>query len=144
MARFSEGTIAEIALEDTNTLPLRIDVLDAEAFRGSMVASQIVALDLTVHTQVLPTVMSGIKFGVKFYQMPVALLSALVTAMETAMLAGESFEVTLADDDGVDQIAVMAQLDYAALGGRPYTRGTFSGFYVRDITMRFISTGPNP
>ena len=58
------------------------------------------------------------------------------------MLAGNSFEVSLSDADGIDEIAVMAVIDYAALSGKAYTRGSFSSGYVRDVTFRFISIGP--
>jgi hypothetical protein len=92
----------------------------------------------------MATAGAGVRFGVKLYQVPIALLDSIVSAMETAMLAGNSFAVTLSDDDEVDDIAVMAVIDYAGLSGKPYTRGTFSGGYVRDVTLRFISTGPQP
>lgn len=141
MSRFAEGTIAAVSLVDTNSLPLRIDVLDGEQLKGTAIASHVTALDHTVHTQVMATTLSGIHFGCKFYQMPIALLESVLEAMETAMLAGDSFEVSLSDDDGIDTIAVMAVIDYAALGGKAYTRGGFSGVYVRDVTMRFIATG---
>lgn len=140
MSRYASGTIAEVSLVD-GALPIRIDVLDAEALKGTAIASSVVALDLSVHTQVLPTALSGIKFGCKFYQIPISVLDAVLVAMETAMLAGNSFEVSLSDADGIDEIAVMAQVDYQALNGKAYTRGGFSGAYVRDVVMRFVSTG---
>ncbi len=46
--------------------------------------------------------------------------------------------------DEVDEIAVMAVIDYAATAGKAYTRGTFSSGYVRDVTLRFIATRPQP
>jgi hypothetical protein len=142
MSRYADGSIAELDLVDTNSLPLCIDVLDGEALKGGAIASSVVALDQTVHTQILPTAQAGLHFGAKLYQAPISLLNDIVEAMEAAMLAGDSFEVSLSDTDGVDEIAVMAVIDYAALSGRAYTRGTFSGAYVRDVTFRFISTGP--
>ena len=142
MARWGEGSIAGNDLEDTNNVPLRIDVVDGEAFKSTAVASSVSALDQSVHTQIAAVSVAGIHFGVKFYQMPLALLEAIVADGEEANLAGDSFEVTLADDDGVDDIAVMAVFDYQALNGKAYTRGTFSNGYVRDVTMRFVSTGP--
>lgn len=143
MSRYAEGSIAGVALEDTNDVPLRIDVLDGESLRGTAIASVVTALDSSVHAQVADTSdLSGLRFGARIYQLPVAVLNALVIAMESALLAGESFAVTLADDDGVDDIAVLAVIDYAALNGKAYTRGTFSGAYVRDVTFRFVSTGP--
>lgn len=142
MARFAEGSIAGIDLEDTNTLPLRVDVLDGEQLKGNAAATNVTALDLTVHSQVLDTsAKAGIHFGVKLYQIPISVLDAILAAMETAILAGNTFEVLLADDDGVDSISVDAVIDYQALNGKPYTRGNFAGVYVRDVTLRFISTG---
>lgn len=142
MARFAEGSIAGFDLEDTNGLPLRVDVVDGEGFKSGAIASSVSALDLTVHTQVMATAAASIHFGVKLYQAPIAKLNAIVAGMEAAMLAGNSFAVTLADDDGVDDFAVMAVIDYAALNGKAYTRGSFSSAYVRDVVFRFISTGP--
>lgn len=144
MSRYATGTIAAVTLLDTNGLALRIDVLDGEALKGTAVASSVSALDHSVHTQILATTKKGIHFGCKFYQIPIAKLAAILAAMESAMLAGNSFAVSLSDSDGVDTIAVMAVVDYAALGGKAYTRGGFSGVYIRDVTLRFISTGPNP
>lgn len=142
MSRFAEGSIAGIALVDTGGLPIRIDVLDGEALKGTAAATSVSALDNTVHTQMMLSGEKSVHFGAKFYQMPLSLLNALVLAMEDAMLLGNAFAVTLGDDDGVDDIAVMAVLDYQAQGGKAYTRGTFSSGYVRDITIRFVSTGP--
>lgn len=142
MSRFAEGSIAGVDLEDTNSLPLRVDVLDGEAFKSTAIASSVSALDLTVHTQIMAMTSAGVRFGVKLYQCPLSVIEDIVAAMEEAMLAGDSFEVNLADDDGVDGIAVTAVIDYAALNGKAYTRGNFSGAYVRDVTFRFVATGP--
>lgn len=139
MSRYAEGSIAGVDLVDTNNIGLRVDLLDGEGLRSTIVSSAVLALDNTVHVQTMATALSGVHFGVRLAQCPVSVRDAIIEAMETAMAAGTPFEVTLADSDGVDDIAVMAVTDDAQ---KRYSRGSFSGGYVRDVVFRFIATGP--
>jgi hypothetical protein len=141
MSRFATGSIAEVALVDVSGRPVRVDIIDGEALKSIVVASCVIALDNTVHTQVSERVQAGVAFGVHVAQIPIAKVEAIVEACEAALLARETVAVVLADTEGVDSFDVQAVLQYQA-GGKPYTRGSFSGIYVRDIVFRFMAVQP--
>lgn len=141
--RWASGTVAGVTLQDSGGRDLRVDVLDAEALKGSLVGSSVFALDLTVHSQILSRVSMGVKFGVHMVQVPVDKLSAIVAAMEQALAASETFPVVLSDAAGTDDIDVACVLDFEAAAGKPYQRGAIAAGYVKDVVIRFISTGPN-
>ena len=141
MSRFPHVTIAEVTLQDLSGRWCRADFIDAEALKGTLVAATATALDGTVHTQWTDRARAGVRFGVRVAQLHISKLEDIVAAMETALQAGESFTVAGADTEGVDDLDVQAVIDYASLGGKPYTRGAFSGAYVQDVTFRFVTTG---
>ncbi len=138
-SRWAHITIGSIALQDLSGRWCRAEFLDAEALKGTVVASSVVALDATVHTQWTERGAAGVRFGVQVAQLHVSLLDAIVAALESAVKNGESIPVTGSDAEGIDDVAVRATVEYQ--NGKPYTRGQFSGHYVRDITFRFISIG---
>ncbi len=143
MSRFAQVTIAAVELKDLSGLWVRADFIDAEALRGDTAAASQIALDHTVHTQWSARGKAGVRFGVRVAQLPVSKLDAVVEAIEAAIQNGEGFAVTGSDMNEVDLIDVLAMRDDQALGGKPYTRGSFSSGYVSDVTFRFISTGVN-
>ncbi|MDQ3649697.1 MAG: hypothetical protein M3458_05330 [Acidobacteriota bacterium] len=140
--RYSTGSIAGVALVQ-NGINARIDVIDGEGLKGALVGSSIIALDFSVHTQVSSRGVKGTRFGVRVTYMPISLLNSIVAACEAAMGAGLDFAVILADQSGVnkaDNINVYCVPDFAAQGGKYYTRGALSGDYVRDCQFRFVTT----
>lgn len=139
--RWASGTIAGVALHDSGGRDIRTDVEGGEAFRGTLVGNSVVALDLTVHTQLMVRSSKAVHFGVHIAQMPVSVRDAIVTAIEVALLAGTTFVVALADSAGVDNISIHAVPDFAALAGQLYKRGGMAAGYVKDVEFRFISTG---
>lgn len=141
MSRFATGTIAGVALVDANGRACRADVLDAEALKSVIVAASVTALDNTVHTFISERLAAGVRYGVRVAQLRISKIEAIVAACESAMMAGNSFVVALADAEGVDDFDVQSVLEYQG-GGKPYTRGTFSGVYVKDVVFRFIAIQP--
>lgn len=140
MSRFAHVTIAGIALQNLSGRWCRVDFLDAEALKSTVVSTSVVALDNTVHTQWTDREHASVRFGVQVAQLHISKLDAVVAAMEAALRDGESFAVSGADANNVDVVDVMARLDYEALGGKPYTRGQISSGYVKDVIFRFIAT----
>lgn len=141
MSRWAHITIAGVQLKDVSGVWCRAEFVDAEGLKGTVAASNQVALDFSVHTQWSDRGKAAVHFGVNVFQLPIAKIDAIIEATETAIRAGDTFVVAGADDDGVDDVNVRATLDYQAQGGKPYKRATFSGAYVRDVVFRFISTG---
>lgn len=121
----------------------RIDVIGGEAFANTLVGDSVEALDLTVHTQLLARTGSGVHFGAHVAQLPVSKVMAIVAAMQAAIAAGNSFNVTLADSAGVDDINVSCVPDFAALSGSFYKRGGMSAGYMKDVIFQFIAVGAN-
>lgn len=142
--RWASGSVAGVALTDSGGRDLRTDVIDAEGLHETLVGNSLESLDLTVHTQLLTRNKKGVHFGIRVAQMPVAKWSAIVTAIEAAIGAGNPFPVILTDTGVVDNISVKCVPDYAANGGSLVKRGGMAAGYVKDVVMRFISTGVHP
>ena len=147
MARYAEGSIAGEDILGPGGAASRIETVDAEGLKGSFTGTSQVALDNTVHTQLTQRGVKGVRWGVRVAFMLISNLNAIVAAMETALSEGDDFAVEMADAGGAlskaDSINVRCVPDFAALGGRPYTRGALSGDYVKDIVFRFVTTGEN-
>lgn len=139
--RWASGTIAGISVVDAGGRDCRIDILDGEALREAYIGNITEALDLSVHFQLISRNKKSVRFGVHIAQLTVAKRNSILTAIETAIGAGNSFTVVLADAAGVDNISVYALPDFAALEGRLYKRGTMAAGYIKDIMFRFITTG---
>lgn len=142
--RWASGSIAGVALTDSGGRDLRTDVVDGEPLNSTLSGSNVTALDLTVHTQLISRLKKGVRFGVRIAQIPRTKLTSVVTAMEAALAGSTTFPVILSDTAGTDNISVKAVLDFEATGGKPYQRGAIAAGYVKDVVIRFISTGPHP
>lgn len=142
--RWASGSIAGVTLVDEGGRDLRVDLVDVEPLHETLAGNALEALDLTVHVQLLARNKAGVHFGVTIPQMPAAKWTALVTAIEAALLAGNPFPVILADSGGVDDIDVLAVPDYQANKGAFLTRGGMAAGYIKNVVMRFVSTGPIP
>lgn len=141
--RWAAGSIAGVDVEDLGGRPCRIDVLDGESLRGAMVGDSILALDLTVHTQILNRSGVGVHFGLQIAQVPVGVLDDIIAAIDTAVGTSDSFIVTMSDSAGVDDIDVFCVPDFAATDGKIYQRGGMAGGYVKDVILRFIVVSQN-
>lgn len=143
--RYAEASIAGVSLTDAATgRPCRVDVLDGEALKSALVGSVSVALDFTVHTQIVERGARSARFGLQVKMLSIEVLNAVVAAMEAALASGEDFVVTARDQtagERADDINVRAVPDYAAMRGGLYTRGALSNLYVADVAFRFIATG---
>jgi hypothetical protein len=143
--RYAAGSIAEQVFQGTAGQPCRVDVLDGEGLKGTLTGSSVEALDFTVHTQLSERGAYAVHFGVRVSHLPIALLNQIVSAMETALGTGDDFAVVLADSlagsNKADDFNVRAVPDFAAQGGKYYTRGVLNGDFVKDVVFRFISTG---
>lgn len=142
--RWSVGSIADVALTDSGSRNMRVDVLDGENLKVTMAASSVLALDFTVHTQVAVNSQRGIHFGVHVALLPLDVYNDIVDAMEAAMLAASDFNVVLADADNTDKaddINIGCVVDFQANNGKICTRGVLSNKFVKDVVFRFISTG---
>ena len=139
--RWASGSVAGVALQDAGGRDCRVDVLDGETLKGIYIGDSVLALDLSVHTQIINRGVKGAHFGIHVAQIPIDKVDDIIAAMETAIGAGNSFTVTLADEAGIDDFTVLCVPDYAALGGRPYQRGGMAAGYVKEAIFRFISTG---
>lgn len=141
--RWASGSIADVDVKDAGGRDCRIDILDGEALKGAIVGDSLLALDLTVHTQILDRSGVGVHFGVKIAQMPIGVLEDIIEAIDDAIGSAMTFAVTLSDSSGVDSIDMFCVPDFAALGGRVYQRGGMAAGYVKDVIFRFISVEPN-
>lgn len=142
--RWGVGSIADIDLKDAGGRFMRVDVIDGENLKVSVVASSVVALDFTVHSQVAANSLKGIRFGIHIALLAIDTYNDIVDAIEAAMLAAEDFNVVVADADNtdkVDDINVGCVVDYQASSGKICQRGALSNKYVKDVVFRFISTG---
>lgn len=142
--RYAIASIAGVALQDEHGRGCRVDVVDGEGLKTSVIGRTVVALDFTTHTQLAERGPSGVRFGLRVAWMPVSLLNSVTAAMQAAIGASNTFAV-IASDSGapplVDSINVRAVPDYQAMRGNLFTRGELSNDYVKDVLFRFISTG---
>lgn len=141
--RWASGSVAGVSIVDSGGRDCRVDVLDGEPFSQAWVGSSQVALDLTVHTQLLARTNKGIRFGIHIAQVPVTFRTSVVAAIKTALDAGNSFRVILSDSAGIDSIDVMCVPDFEQAGSI-YKRGPIAAGYIKDFVMRFVVTGPHP
>lgn len=139
--RWASGSVAGVDLKDAGGRDCRVDVVDGEAFRGSIVGDSVVALDLTVHTQLLDRSDKAVHFGIHIAQIPAATITDIIEAIEDAVSVGDSFPVILADETFIDDISVLCVPDYAQMDGKPYQRGSMAAGYVKDVVFRFVSVG---
>lgn len=139
--RWASGSIAGIALNDSGGRDIRTDLIGGESFRSALVGSSVVALDLSVHTQLIARSLKAVHFGIHVAQMPVSVRNAIITAIEAAIGAGNAFLVVLSDSAGIDNISVHVVPDFAALNGQLYKRGGMAAGYIKDVEFRFVSTG---
>lgn len=142
--RFAIASIAGVVLTDLGDRDARVDLLDAESFKTSLTGTSKQALDFSLHTQLAARAAKGVHFGARAAQLPVERVNEIVEAIEAAMEADGSFEVVAHDEmgtgDGVlDDLTVDCVPDYAALGGKVFTRAELSNFYVKGIVFRFIT-----
>ncbi|MET0646970.1 MAG: hypothetical protein ABW208_10145 [Pyrinomonadaceae bacterium] len=144
--RYAIASIAGVALEDEFGRQAKVDVVDGEALKTTLVGRTVVALDFTTHTLLAERGPQGVHFGLHPEWLPIGLLNEIVAAMEAALEAGEDFPVVASDSLGspkLDDISVLAVPDFRALGdGKYFTRAQLSNDFARDILFRFISTGP--
>lgn len=139
--RWAVGSIAGVALTDSGSRNMRVDVLDGEGLRSAFVGSSVFALDFTVHTQLANHGVKGVHFGVHIGLLPISKLNTIIAAIEAAANSNSTFNVTLADASGsdkVDNLNVNCVADYAALQGRIFQRGALSNIYVKDVVFRFL------
>jgi hypothetical protein len=139
--RWASGSIAGVALVDSGGRDCRIDVIGAEALRSRYTGKASVDLNFGVHLQVADVARKNVRFQVKVAQLLIAKRNAVITAIEAAVAAGNAFNVTLADANNVDAINDFCLPDYEAAGGRLFTRGGFSGGYIKDCVFYFVTTG---
>lgn len=142
-SRWAEVTIAGVELRRPGGEFARCEIQNAEALKGSLAGSNTVALDSTVHLLLTDRGKRAVRFVVRAAQLPATVIAAAVLAIETALLAGDAFRVVGSDLSGVDDFDVLCFPDYEALGGsgRVYTRGGFSGGFVKEVTFPLITTG---
>jgi hypothetical protein len=131
--RWATGSVADISINDAGGRPCRVNVLDGEPFTQTLVGSTQVALDLTVHTQLLARTDASIRFGIHVAQVPVQFRDDVVASIEIYLADGLPFPVILADD---------AVPDWEAQGSL-YKRGPIAAGYIKDFVMRFVTKGPS-
>jgi hypothetical protein len=139
--RWASGSIAGIALVDSGERDCRIDVVGAEALKSRYAGKASVDLNFGVHLQLADVGRRDARFQVRVAQLLIAKRDAVVTAIEAAVAAGNAFNVTLADANSVDAINDSCLPDYEATGGKLFTRGGFSGGYIKDCVFNFVTTG---
>jgi hypothetical protein len=140
--RWATGSVADISINDAGGRPCRVNVLDGEPFTQTLVGSTQVALDLTVHTQLLARTDASIRFGIHVAQVPVQFRDDVVASIEIYLADGLPFPVILADDAGADSIDVLCVPDWEAQGSL-YKRGPIAAGYIKDFVMRFVTKGPS-
>jgi hypothetical protein len=143
--RWAEVTIAGVEIRRPGGEWSRVEIQDAEALAGVLAGSNTVALDSTVHLQLTDRGLRGVRFRARVAQLSAAVLHATVAAMEASLSSGAPFPFVGSDESGVDDIDVLCFPDYEALGGsgRLYTRGPFSGGFVKEVVFPLITTGAN-
>jgi hypothetical protein len=139
--RWASGSIAGVALVDGGGRDCRIDVVGAEALKSRYTGKASVDLNFDVHLQLADVARRDVRFQVKIAQLLIAKRDSVVAAIEAAVAAGNAFNVTLADANSVDAINDSCLPDYEATGGRLFTRGGFSGGYIKDCVFNFVTTG---
>jgi hypothetical protein len=139
--RWASGSIAGVALVDGGGRDCRIDVGGAEALRSRYTGKASVDLNFGLHLQLADVARRDVRLQVKIAQLLIAKRDSIITAIEAAVAAGNTFNVTLGDANGVDAINDFCLPDYEAAGGRLFTRGGFSGGYIKDCVFNFVTTG---
>jgi hypothetical protein len=139
--RWASGSIAGVSLVDSGGRDCRIDVVGAEALRSRYAGKASVDLNFGVHLQLADVGRRDVRFQVRVAQLLIAKRDAVITAIEAAVAAGNALNVTLADANNVDAINDFCLPDYEAAGGKLFTRGAFSGGYIKDCVFYFVTTG---
>lgn len=117
-------------------IPAKCFIEDGSRF-GDVTGSHQTALDGTVYAQVAAQAGRGVSFGVRCEYLGVEVAHAIRDAVVDAFAAGERIRVTASD--------VFVNLDVYAIpdftNGAWITYGSYSGGIMKDVRMRFISTG---
>lgn len=140
--RWAVGSIAGVALTDSGSRNMRIDVVDGEELKSAFVGWSVQALDFSIHTQLANHGTKGVRFGCRIALLQISKLNSIVSAIESAAGSNSTFNVTLADASGsdkVDNLNVSCVIDYQASNGKLFQRGALSNVYVKDVVFRFIS-----
>lgn len=140
--RWAVGSIAGVALTDSGSRPMRVDVIDGEGLKSVFVGSSVQALDFSMHTQLANHGVKGVRFGCHIALLMISKLNSIVTALEAAANSNSTFVVALADatgSDKIDNLSVNCVVDYQVFGGKAFQRGAMSNVYVKDVVFRFIS-----
>jgi hypothetical protein len=141
--RWAVGSIAGVALTDSGSRNMRVDVVDGEELKSVYVGSSVQALDFSVHTQLSNHGTKGVRFGCHIAMLAISKLNSIVTAIEAAAAGNTPFNVTLADalssPASLDNLNVSCVIDYQQTNGKLFQRGALSNVYVKDVVFRFIS-----
>lgn len=140
--RWSVGSIAGVAIQ-TGSRACRIDVVDGEGFRNTVVSTSRQALDYSVHTQSGVRGSKFIKFKVRVEFIEIGNLNAIIAALEAAMVAVSSGVSVILSDAGsapkVDNFSATCLPDTESIGGKYFTRGALSNGFVKDVTFPFTT-----
>lgn len=138
-SRFATVKISDFTLSSDGTpqgVPAKSFIEDGTRF-GAVVGSHQAALDGTVYAQVAAQAGRGVSFGVRCDYLGADVAESVREAVTDAFAAGDGIRVTASD--------VFVNLDVYAIpdfsNGSWITYGSYSGGIMKDVRMRFISTG---
>lgn len=137
MSAYAEGSIAGVNITNAGRA-CKVVIQDGDEFFSEFVGSVRRAADRTPYVQLLNPGTKGAQFGVLIEYMPMSVFASIKSAIDAALAAQSPFNVTLSDD--VHSINVSVMPDYSAGQFPTYPAGRLNGFYLKDVTMRFIST----
>lgn len=136
--RYATGEIAGNELTH-NANPLRVIILDGDAFSSEWRGTDKVSPDGTVHAKISKTRKKARRFGALMEQCPVGLLAQIRADINAALDAGETFRVQLSDE--VNTIDVQALPDFKVEKWLSHDEAGSFGGYAKAVTLRFVATG---
>ncbi len=137
--RFAQVSIAALTLSSDGTTlgtPAKCFLEDASKF-SPVAAVTSIALDGSVHSQIREQEGRGVAFGVRCEYLSVAVADSVREAVMDAFAGGETVRI-IASDVFVN-FDVLAIPDFSQ--GSWITYESFSGQVLKNVRMRFISTG---
>lgn len=137
MPVYAEGSIAGVALEDSEERPCKVLIQDAGVFKQTVTGGTQFAADGTPYAQVL-TPVGGRAFGVKVEYIPPDVLNDIIAAVNTAIGGGSSFPVALADD--ITTVEEMCIPDFER-GWLSIDEQRTHPETVKGVVFRFLTTG---
>lgn len=139
MSVYAVGSIAGVDQKNAGGDDFKILLLDAANFRQTVAISTRFAVDGTPVIQTLP-IGAGRAFGVQIPNATAEVLDDTIDAITTAVLAGNTFPVALADDlTTINHECLPDGTNWLRFPGQKIGKTADNEAMVKDVEMRFIA-----